>query len=175
MKAAVVKRIEALEGRLKSAELDLPPVEFDLLTACEQEYFSLWMRVLRLKARELGYGDKDNKVSWFDLRGCDPVNSEDIRAECMAALNAEEAKVIETFQAVAEKCVRLTAVLSNEEKADVRRYNEVVLFFQNSSIRNADPNRFCGEDLARARGRYKEIMVEHGEVVYEKPIGAETA
>ena len=175
MKAAIVKRIEALESRLKPAEPELPPFEFDLLTACEQAYFSLWMRVLRLKARELGYGDKSNKVSWFDLRGCDPVWDEDVRAECLAALNSEEAKVIEMFHAVAEKCVRLTAVLSNEEKAEVRRYNEVVLFYQNSSIRNSEPNRFSGEDLARARRRYEEIMVEHGEVVYEKPIGAEAA
>jgi hypothetical protein len=87
------------------------------------------MDVLRLKARELGYGDKNNKVSWFDLRDCDPVSDDDVRAECLAALNAEEMKIIETFHEVIEKGTRLTAVLSEEEKADVRRYNEVVLFF----------------------------------------------
>jgi hypothetical protein len=174
LKAAVVKRIEALEAMLKPSEPEIPPLDFDLLTECEKEYFSLWMRVLRLKARELGYGDKDNKVSWFDLRGCDPANDEDVRAECLAALNAKESKVIETFHAVIEKGVRLTAALSEEEKADVRRYNDVVLFFQNSSIRNSDPNRYTAEDLLRARRRYEEIMVKHGEVVYEKPVGAET-
>jgi hypothetical protein len=41
----------------------------------------------------------------------------------MAALNAEELKIIETLDAVIEKGIRLTALLSDEEKADVKRYN----------------------------------------------------
>jgi hypothetical protein len=166
LKAVIAKRLEALEARLKPSQ-PLLPVEFDLLTAGEQEYFSLWMRVLRLKARELGYGDKNNKVSWFDLKGCDPVSDEAIRNECLAALNEEEAKVIETFRKVIEKCVRLTAALSQEEKANVRRYNDIVLFFKRRSMRESDPNRYSEVDLAEARRRYEEIMVQHGEVIYE--------
>jgi hypothetical protein len=167
LKAAVVKRLEALEARLKPSQRELPHVEFDLLTASEQEYFSLRMRVLRLKARELGYGDRNNKVSWFDLKGCDPVWDEEVRTECLAALNEEEAKVIETFRKVTEKCVRLTAALSEEEKADVRRYNDIDLVFQRQSMRESDSNRYSEEDLAEARRRYEQIMVKHGELIYE--------
>ena len=92
-----MKRIENLESKLKPSEPEVPPFDFDLLTDCEKEYFSLWMKVLRLKAREPGYGDKNNNTSWFDLRGCDPVSDDAIRDECLAALNAEEMKIIETF------------------------------------------------------------------------------
>jgi len=175
LRASIVKRVEVLEARLKPSEPELPPFDFGLLTVCEEEYFSLEMTVLRLKARELGYGDKNNKVSWFDLRGCDPVCDEDVRAECLAALNAEEAKVLETLREVIEKGIRLTAVLSDEEKADVKRYNDVVLFFQNPMIRSSRPDAYGREDLVGARRRYEEIMVKHGEAIYEQPISTEAA
>jgi hypothetical protein len=175
LKTAVLKRIEALEARFKPSEQpELPPFEFDLLTKCEQKYFSLRLNVLRLKARELGYGDKNNNLSWFDLGSCDPICNEEVEAECMAALNAEEMKIIETLSTVIEKGIRITAALSDEEKAEVRRYNEIVLFFQNSMIRGSNPDRYCHEDLLAARRRYEEIMVEHGEAIYEQPIDAET-
>jgi hypothetical protein len=126
LKAFVLKRIEELEARLKPLGEELPPVDFGLLIESEKRYFSKQMRVLRLKARELGYGDKNNTVSWFDLRGCDPVSNDEVREECLAALNADERRVIETFHKVVEKLIRVTAVLSDGEKADVRRYNDVV-------------------------------------------------
>jgi hypothetical protein len=63
LRASIVKRVEVLEAKLKPSEPELPPLDFDLLTACEKEYFVLEMRVLRGKARELGYGDKSNTVA----------------------------------------------------------------------------------------------------------------
>ena len=173
MKVSIMKRVGVLEERLKPSEPDLPPFDFGLLTACEEEYFSLEMTVLRLKARELGYGDRNNKFSWSDFRGCDPVVDEDVRAECLAALNAEEAMVIETSDKIAEKCFRLTAMLSEEEKKEVRTYNGVVLYFQNSLVRNCSLNVYRAEDLSRARQRYEEIMARHGETIFEQPISNE--
>jgi hypothetical protein len=67
LKAAIIERIEKLEEQLKPSEPELPPVDFKLLIESESDYFSKRMRLLRTKARELGYGDKDNKVGWFDL------------------------------------------------------------------------------------------------------------
>lgn len=170
MRASIVRRVEVLEARLKPSEPELPLLDFGLLTEREKECFSLEMRVLRLKARQLGYGDKNNKVSWFDLRGCDPVFNEYVRAECLAALSVEEARVLETSSRIAEKGFRLTAVLSDEEKTDVRLYNDVVLFFENSMVRGSRPDAYGPEDLARARRRYEEIMARHGESVYEEAI-----
>lgn len=170
MRVSIVKRVEELEARLKPSGLESRPFDFDLLTACEKEYFSLEMRVLRLRARELGYGDKNNKVNWFDLRHCDPVFDEEIRAECFAALNAEEAKVLETFNSILEKGLRLTIVLSDDEKADVKRYNDIVMHFQGSIITDFFPDVYSREDLITARQRYEEIMNKHGETIYERPL-----
>ena len=39
------------------------------------------------------------------------------------------AQVIETFHKIVEKCCRLTANLSEEAKAIVKKYNDVVTFF----------------------------------------------
>ena len=173
MKASLVKRVDALEERLKPSGLDLPPFDFDLLTACEKEYFSLEMTVLRQKARELEYADKNTRVGWFDLRNCDPVFDDEVRAECLAALNAEEAKAVETYWMIIEKCLRLTAVLSEEEKKDVKHYNHVALYFENSLIRNCEPNAYSHDDLLRARQGYEETMARHGEVTYERPLSTE--
>jgi hypothetical protein len=96
LKASIVKRIEKLEEQFKPSEPELPPFDYDLLI--ESAYFSKQLTLLRTKARELGYGDKNNKVSWFDLRGYDPSSNEEVRMECLEALNDEERKVIETLQ-----------------------------------------------------------------------------
>jgi hypothetical protein len=167
LKASIVRRVEGLEERLKPCEAELPPVDFGLLIESEYEYFSRQMTVLRTKARELGYGDKNNKVSWFDLRGCDPVFDDEIREECLRALNADEQRVMETFYDVVEKVIRLTAVLSEEEKADVKKYNGVVLGLGNSLIRRCDPDAYTVEKLNQARLRYEEIMAKYGEAIYE--------
>lgn len=79
MKASIIRRIEKLEGQFKPPPPELPPIDLDLLIKSESEYFSKQMVLLRTKARELGYGDKNNKVSWFDLGGYDPVCNEEVR------------------------------------------------------------------------------------------------
>ena len=171
MKASIIERLEKLEEQIGSPEPEFPPVEFELLIESEDAYFSKRMDLLRTKARELGYGDKKNKVSWFDLRGCDPVSNEQVELECLEALNAEERRVIETLYAILEKCIRLTANLSDEEKAIVKRYNKVVRFFGSSMMmRGAEQGWWDGhtkEELAELRVRYEGIMAEHGERIYE--------
>ena len=171
MKASVIKRIERLEEQLKPCEPELPPFDFDLLIESEKAYFSKQMVVLRTRARELGYGDKNNKVSWFDLGGFDPVSNDEVRMECLEALNDEEREVVETFYEVIEKCIRLTAKLPEEEKAIVKRYNRVVTFFGNSLMMNIakhDPSKgHTKEELAQLRVQYEQIMAKHGERIYE--------
>jgi len=171
LKAAIIRRIERLEEQLKPLEPELPPFDFDLLIESESDYFSKQMDLLRTKARELGYGDKNNKVSWFDLRGFDPVSNEEVRTECLEALNDEERLVIETLHKVIEKCIRLTANLSEEEKAIVKRYNRVVTYFGNNlmmKIAEQDPSKgHTKEELAELRVLYEEIMAKHGEKIYE--------
>jgi hypothetical protein len=167
LKASVLKRIEELEARLKPFEEELSPVDFGLLIESENEYFSRQMTVLRLKARELGYGDKNNTVSWFDLRGCDPVSNDEVREECLAALNADESRVIETFYKVFEKLIRVTAVLSAEEKEDVKKYNDVARRIQGLTSKGFPVEDCVEEELKQARRRYEEIMAKYGEEIYE--------
>jgi hypothetical protein len=167
LKASVLKRVEELEARLKPFGEELPPVDFGLLIESENEYFSRQMRVLRLKARELGYGDKNNTVSWFDLRGCDPVSNDEVREECLAALNADESRVIETFHKVIEKLIRVTAVLSDEEKEDVKRYNDVARRVQGLTSKGLAVEDCLEKELRQARRRYEEIMAKYGEEIYE--------
>ncbi len=97
MKASIIKRIEKLEEWVKPLEPELPPFDVDLLIESESAYFSKRMRLLRCKARELGYGDRNNKVSWFDLGGFDPVCNEEVEKECLEALNDEERKQQPSF------------------------------------------------------------------------------
>ena len=171
MKASVIKRIERLEEQLKPCEPELPPFDYDLLIESERDYFSKEMVLLRTKARELGYGDKNNKVSWFDLGGFDPVINDEVRMECLEALNDEERRVIETFYEVIVKCIRLTAKLSEEEKAIVKRYNRVVTFFGNSLMMNlakrGGMKGYTREELSDLRVQYEQIMAKHGERIYE--------
>ena len=171
MKASIVKRVEKLEEQVKPVEPELPPFDFDLLIESESAYFSKRMVMLRTKARELGYGDRNNKVSWFDLGGFNPVCNEEVEMECLEALSDEERKVIETLHLIIEKCIRLTANLSEEEKAVVKRYNRVVTFFGNSlMMNNAEKGWSKGhtkEELIELRVLYEQIMAKHGERIYE--------
>ena len=57
MRTSVIRRIKQLEVQLKPHDPELPSVDFDLLVESEQAYFSREMRLLRTKARKLGYGD----------------------------------------------------------------------------------------------------------------------
>lgn len=172
MKASIVRRVERLEQQFKPFDtVELPPLDYDLLIESEMEYFSKEMVLLRTKARELGYGDKNNKLSWFDLGGCDPFCNEEVRMECLEALNAEEVKIVEILNEVIEKCIRLTANLSEEEKEIVKKYNEVVMFFGNSIMtKGAAKGWWKGhtkEELEEMRARYEQIMAKHGEKIYE--------
>ncbi|MDH5266609.1 MAG: hypothetical protein OEW62_02895 [Candidatus Bathyarchaeota archaeon] len=171
MKASIIKRVEKLEEQLKPSEPKPPPFDYDLLIESERAYFSKELTLLRTKARELGYGDKNNKVSWFDLRGCDPVWNEEVRMECLEALNDEEMQIIETFHKIVEKGCRLTAILSEDEKAIVKKYNHVVTFFGNSLMMNAAEKGWseghAREELEELRVLYEQIMAKHGERIYE--------
>jgi len=172
LKASIIKRIEKLEEQFKPCtDPELPPFDFDLLIESESAYFSKELVLLRTKARELGYGDKNNKVSWFDLGGYDPFINEEVRMECLEALNDEERLVVETLYKVIEKCVRLTANLSEEEKTIVKIYNDVVMFFGNSlTMKGAEKGWWKGhtrEELEELRVLYKQIMAKNGERIYE--------
>jgi len=72
---------------------------------------------------------------------------------------------------IIEKCIRLTANLSEEEKAVVKRYNRVVTFFGNSlMMNNAEKGWSKGhtkEELIELRSLYEQIMAKHGERIYE--------
>ncbi len=168
---SIIKRLEKLEEQIGSPEPEFPPVDFELLIESESAYFSKRMNLLRTKARELGYGDKNNKVSWFDLRGFDPVSNEDVEMECLEILNEEERRIIEILYKIIEKCIRLPANLSEAEKALVKRYNRVVRFFEsNLLIKGAEQGWWDGhtkEELEKLRARYEEIMAKHGERIYE--------
>ena len=69
MKASIVRRVERLEQQFKPFDtVELPPLDYDLLTESERDYFSKELVLLRTKARELGYGDKNNKVGWLGVK-----------------------------------------------------------------------------------------------------------
>ncbi|MEJ2271172.1 MAG: hypothetical protein P8X91_01520, partial [Candidatus Bathyarchaeota archaeon] len=99
MNVSVIRRIKRLEVQLKPFEPMLPSVDFDLLIDSELTYFSRFMKLLRMKSRELGYGDCPEAnlhgVGWFDLGDYDPVINMEVRAECFEALNENEIKVVE--------------------------------------------------------------------------------
>ena len=113
MRASIIKRVERLEEQLKPCSPELPPIDLDLLIENEREYFSKEMVLLRTKARELGYGDKNNKLSWFDLGGFDPVINEEVRMECLEAMNDEERQIIETLHKVVERTVATASAKQN--------------------------------------------------------------
>ena len=92
MNVSVIRRIERLEVQLKSFDSKLPFVDFELLIDTEQAYFSRFMRLLRMKSRELGYGNGPEAnlygVGWFDLGDYDPMINKEVRAECYEFLAA---------------------------------------------------------------------------------------
>lgn len=171
LKASIIKRIERLEEQLKPGDPELPPMDFDLLIESERVYISKEMVLLRTKARELGYGDRNNKVSWFDLGGYDPSINEEVRRECSEALNDEEKKIVGTLHKIIEKCIRLTASLSEEEKAVIRGYNDVVRFFGSDMMMNgAEKGWWKGyteEERQELRVLYEQVMAKYGERIYE--------
>lgn len=171
MKVSIIRRIEKLEDQFKRCtDLELPPFDYYLLVESESAYFSKELVLLRSKARELGYGDKNNKTSWFDLRGCDPSTDMEVRMECLEALNDEEMKIIETLHDVVEKCIRLTANLSDEEKAAIKEYNHMVVFRRygwKGRFMDCRAPDYTQKEFEEAELLYKQIMAKYGEHVYE--------
>lgn len=155
MRSSIVRRIEWLETCFEPFNPEVSQVDFSLLIDSERSYFSKMMRVLRLKARTLGYGNDVNmhSVGWFDLGNFDPMINDEVKRECFEALNREERMVIETLSEIMGKCLRLTEVLSENEKCVIRAFNEV---FQQS-----------GKELPDLQLRYIQIMEKYGEKVFE--------
>ena len=158
MRASVLRRVERLETCFESHNVNVRCVDFGVLVDSELSYFSKYMEILRSKARDLGYGDgvKGNfrNVGWFDLADFDPMINEDVKLECFEALNEEEASIIEIFREVIGKALRLSEALSEEEKRMIREYNEALDHPSNT--------------LANLQREYSQIMVKHGEKVFEQ-------
>jgi hypothetical protein len=161
---SVIRRIEHLEVQLKPSDPKLPPADFDLLIDSELAYFSRFMSLLRTKSRELGYGDGPDAnlhgVGWFDLGDYDPMINEDVRAECYEALDEHEEKSVETFNNIIQKVLRLTIILSDEERDVVRRFNEAKRFFRNNLP--GTKKEVTEEKLAKLGFQYNQIMKKHG-------------
>jgi len=176
LKASIVRRVEKLEQQIEPLEPEVPPLDFDLLTEAEQFYFTREMRLLRTKARELGYGDGPegniHSLGWFDLGHFDPVSNEEVRMECLEALDEKEREVIETLGEIMGKGFRLTTVLSEAEKVQIKKYNEVVRFFGNNLVMElAKKGRiegFTEQDLLDSRLQYGKIMAKYGEKNFEQ-------
>lgn len=171
MRASVLRRIENLEMRFKPSSPELPPLDFSLLTESEISYFGKEMRLLRWKARELGYGDGPEgnirNVGWFDLGDFDPVINHEVRMECLEALDGEERGVVETLREILLKAVRLTEVLSEEEKCVMRKFNEVTQSFGSNTLGNWAKKEFTEQDRGELRVHYNQIMAKYGEKVFE--------
>jgi hypothetical protein len=94
-----------------------------------------------------------HNVGWFDLGNFDPMINDEVKQECFEALNDEERAVIETLREIMGKGVRLTEVLSEDEKSVIRAFNGAL--------------RQSGNDLPDLRLRYSQIMEKYGEKVFE--------
>jgi len=156
---------------LKPLDPELPSVDFDLLVESEQAYFSREMRLLRTKARELGYGDGPeanlHNVGWFDLGDYDPVINDKVQMECLEALDEEERQIVETLGKVVEKALRLTEVLSEDEKAKVRQFNAVARFFDSDLLMDGTKKGCTEQEFAELRFQYDQIMAKYGEKTIE--------
>jgi hypothetical protein len=171
LRTSVIRRIEKLEVQLKPLDPRLPQVDFGLLVESEQAYFSREMRLLRTKARELGYGDGPeanlHSVGWFDLGDYDPVINDEVRLECLEALDEKERQIVETLGKVVEKALRLTALLSEEEKEQIKKYNEVARFFGSYLMMGGTKKRYTEQEFAELGFQYDQIMAKYGEKTIE--------
>ena len=171
MRTSVIRRIERLEVQLKPLDPELPSVDFDLLVESEQAYFSREMRLLRTKARELGYGDGPegniHNVGWFDLGDYDPVINRKVKMECLKVLDEEERGIVETLREILGKALRLTELLSEEEKQQIKKYNEVARFFGSDLLMDGTKKGYTEQELAELRFQYDQIMAKYGEKTYE--------
>ena len=156
---------------MKPLDPELPSVDFDLLVESEHDYFSREMRLLRTKARELGYGDGPeanlHSVGWFDLGDYDPVINDKVRMECLEALDEKERQIVETLGKVVKKALRLTAILSEEEKGVIRKFNEMARFFDINLLMDGTKRRCTQQELAELQFQYDQIMAKYGEKTIE--------
>ena len=157
MRASILRRIKKLETSFESFDAELLELDSSLLLDSERSYFSREMKILRLKARKLGYGDGPeaniHDVGWFDLGNFDPMINDDVKVECLKALDERERGVMETLREIGLKALHLTEALSEEEKNLIREYNKAL--------------RHSSNDHADLRSRYKQVMTKHGEKVFE--------
>jgi hypothetical protein len=171
LRTSIIRRIERLEVQLKPLDPELPSVDFDLLVESEQAYFSREMRLLRTKARELGYGDGSeanlHSVGWFDLGDYDPVINDKVQMECLEALDDEERGVVETLREIVWKVLRLTEVLSEEEKGVIRKFNEVARFLGSDLLMDGTKKGYTEQEFADLGFQYDQIMAKYGEKTYE--------
>ena len=171
MRISVIRRIERLEVQLKPLAPRLPQVDFGLLVESKHAYFSRELRLLRTKAREIGYGDGPeaniHSVGWFDLGDYDPVINDNVRMECLESLDENERHVVETLGKVVEKALRLTAILSEEEKGVIRKFNEVKRFLGSDLLIDGTKRRCTPQELAELQFQYDQIMDKYGEKVFE--------
>ena len=165
---AITERVERLERLLSVDDAPkVPPFDYDLLTPTERDLtgnIHLWHDV----AVRLGYGTLEACRYRFKP-GCDPFLNPEIAEECFRNMTEEELKRLEVEHEIYEKCTRLTEVLTEEEKAVIKRYNEIASFFHPFStiIRRIEPNRYTKEDLHEARLLYGQIMAKYGEKNYD--------
>jgi hypothetical protein len=171
LRISVIRRIERLEVQLKPLAPRLPQVDFGLLVESEQAYFSREMMLLRTKARELGYGDGPEAnlhgVGWFDLGDYDPVINDQARRECLEALDEKERQIVETLGNVVKKALRLTAILSEEEKCVIRKFNDAKRFLGSNLLMDGTKRRYTQQDIVELRLSYDQIMDKYGEKVFE--------
>jgi hypothetical protein len=171
LRASFIRRIERLEVQLKPLSPRLPQLDFGLLVESEQAYFSREMRLLRTKARELGYGDGPeanlHSVGWFDLGDYDPVINDKVRRECLEALDEEERRIVETLGEIIGKALRLTGVLSEEEKVVIRKFNEAKRFLGSGLLIDGTKGMYTQQDIVELRISYDQIMDKFGEKVIE--------
>lgn len=91
--------------------------------------------------------------------------------ECLEALDEEERRIVETLGEILGKALRLTEVLSEEEKQQIKKYNEVARFFGSDLLMNGAKKEwwkgYTEQELAELRFQYDQIMAKYGEKTYE--------
>ena len=156
---------------MKPIDPEFPSVDFDLLVESEQAYFSREMRLLRTKARELGYGDGPeanlHSVRWFDLGDYDPMINRKVKMDCLNALGDEERGIVETLREILGKVFRLTEVLSEEEKCLIRKFNKVKRILGSNLLMDGTKKGITQQEFAELDFQYDQIMARYGEKTFE--------
>ena len=85
----------------------------------------------------------------------------------MEALDEKERQVVETLGKVVDKAVRLTAILSEEEKGVIRKFNDAKRFLGSDLWMDGTKGRYIQQDIVELRLSYDLIMDKYGEKVFE--------